>query len=409
MRRLQQLLLLLLLSLALVVLVPIIGSGEPVHRFETPLTAHEFLVELATGRGRPFVVSGAAADWPARGWTLCSLRATHGIKQVRNRRAERGEPLFGANGEFLGRYDPSDAEWEADARAWEADAGAMMDIDGCGGTDQTSRSSSGGGDGGGGGSGGGKGSESVHYISWQVRNASASALLQRDYTLPAFLQPFPASNVHANVGSGASDPNVTETLFIGTTTGESREPHVDYSCESTFSAQLSGVKLWRLRAPSDTKGVLYGDFKTATKTKQNVREGLATSLSPSSSTSVSSSSQSRQQRRPAWRRGVEYTTTLVPGDLIVWHPGWTHATEVLEAPSVSLSRLFSQPTPRSALSNYMAALQAHAEVHDSFTPCFDVWIRRAIEWKDRAAAPAVGSQQQQGDSIESDRRPSDEL
>lgn len=157
---------------------------------------------------------------------------------MRNRHIERGEAMFGEDGEFLGRYEPTDEEWHAMLEEWERDSGDDA------------------------------------YISWQVANSTASRLLQQGYGAPYFLAPYPASNV-SNSMPGGANPNVTETLFVGLQRGEAREAHVDYTCESAWSAQLSGSKRWLLRAPSDPLGVLAldleGDGATATRVEEEVQ------------------------------------------------------------------------------------------------------------------------------------------
>ena len=116
--------------------------------------------------GKPVVVRGAAADWPAlKGWSLASLRDRFG-SSVRNRVPDVGEPLFNEHGEVVARYDPAvHGESSADPSA---------------------------------------------HIQWQVRNSSISLELQHDYDTPAFLAGIQSKGVfdseHGNAPISQSVP-----------------------------------------------------------------------------------------------------------------------------------------------------------------------------------------------------------
>ena len=81
------------------------------------------------------------------------------------------------------------------------------------------------------------------HISWLNRDPATSRKLQESYDLPHFLE-----------GVGEKEG---EYFFIGQKTMQGRSKHIDYSCNSTWSAQILGRKLWRLYGPSHKESNIY--------------------------------------------------------------------------------------------------------------------------------------------------------
>lgn len=71
------------------------------------------------------------------------------------------------------------------------------------------------------------------------------------------------------------------------------------------------------------------------------------------------------------------------------HPGWTHSTEILDPPSLSLSVLFTQPIPTEHLRAHRPMFRRHTDQHGSFAHCFDVWQQRAHELTTRGHFPGT--------------------
>ena len=92
-------------------------------------------------------------------------------------------------------------------------------------------------------------------------------------------------------------------FFLGQKEGQGREKHIDYSCNSTWSAQLNGRKIWRLFSPSHAQSVL----RMETNFHIEGDEGEA------------------------------YETLLLPGEIIVWYPGWSHATYSIDEVNTAMS------------------------------------------------------------------------
>eukprot|EP00051_Salpingoeca_urceolata_P002992 m.54293 g.54293 ORF g.54293 m.54293 type:complete len:342 (+) comp12452_c0_seq1:123-1148(+) len=273
--------------------------AQPVQLQRYRQVSKQQALELLEQAQQPFVVEdvvrgGKDSDpWPLDHWTFNALIARFGSK-VRNRRIDIGEPMFGDKGEFLGLYNPTAEEW----------AQLNRDLD--------------------------ESDKDARHIAWQLRNMSDSEQLQTLYVPPYFLPSVPGN-------TNVSKHNARETVFIALDAGEAREPHIDFSCASVWSAQLHGKKRWTLRAPDDPEGVMS--------------QQLGTQLDP------------HQQPVPP------FEATLVPGDLLVWFPGWTHHTTVLEGPSVALSAEFAVPPPLGLVQRHRNLFDRHVQQLDSF----DCW------------------------------------
>lgn len=116
-----------------------------------------------------------------------------------------------------------------------------------------------------------------------------------------------------------------------------REPHVDFSCNSVWSAQLRGRKLWRFLPPDSG----------AVRRHLNTFEGTMWPL----------------------RGSVGFEVELYPGDIVIWGPGWTHGTSSQSPQSVALSVEFSDPKPTKYLEKHSALLHAHSQEFDSWAHC----------------------------------------
>ena len=75
-------------------------------------------------------------------------------------------------------------------------------------------------------------------------------------------------------------------------------------------------------------------------------------------------------------RDTSWTTILEPGDVLVWFPGWTHATQTLGTESVALSVEFAAPLPRAQVAEHAPLFRAHSAKFDSFTRCDAIWRER---------------------------------
>ncbi|EGD74941.1 hypothetical protein PTSG_07165 [Salpingoeca rosetta] len=276
------------------------GAGEETVFELTPETATPSRVEELVHQGIPFVIRGEASTWPAVGkWNLAWLKAKFG-RQVKNRHPDRGEALFDGDGTFAGYFDVSDEEWEAFLEAFEAEDAGQPNI------------------------------------AWQCRNASASEQLREDYKLPR-----PLAGLGQDAGDYVSEHGARETLFFALEKGEGREPHIDYSCNSAWSAQIQGEKEWRLWPPDHCQNHLF-------------TEGQA-------------------EDAPACTRAQPLRVVLRPGDVLFWYPGWMHATRAIAAPSLGLSREFFTPLPRVMLAEHDAIYRAHSAARASYTRCFKLW------------------------------------
>lgn len=158
-------------------------------------------------------------------------------------------------------------------------------------------------------------------------NNTISASLRKEYDQPAFLR-----------RSRNSDPDLgPEYFFVAQQPSDGREPHIDYACESVWSAQISGEKRWRLLPPD--AGVLDRDLGGIGG------QGGGTTAA----------------------RGLE--AVLRPGDVLVFYPGWTHGTETLSKKSLSMSKQFSDPSSPEMFRQYRDQLRAHSNKFNSFSSC----------------------------------------
>eukprot|EP00043_Microstomoeca_roanoka_P012560 m.121771 g.121771 ORF g.121771 m.121771 type:complete len:358 (-) comp15532_c0_seq2:1704-2777(-) len=251
-------------------------------------------------QGIPFVIREEALNWPALElWSLDSLRQRFG-KQVKNRHIDRGEAMFDESGAFLGYFDVSDEEWAAYLEAVEMEEARQKNI------------------------------------AWQCRNETASTLLRRDYRLPYFL---------ARLGQAENDyvseNGAHETLFFALSLHEGREPHIDYSCNNAWSAQITGAKEWRLWAPNHCDNHLYKE--------SGVNGSFECETAP------------------------PLRVLLNAGDVLFWYPGWMHATRAVEAESLGLSREFSSPIPIHMYTNYRQVYEQHSQKQNSYTRCIQKW------------------------------------
>ena len=264
------------------------GGNSAVPELESGrMTPERFAASSHATLGTPLVVRGAARGWPGmRLWSsLASLKASFG-EQIQNRMPDAGEPMFGDDGEFIGRFD---GELQADRTEEEEEA------------------------------------ETKRHISWLVLNETASAQLKQGY----------GSNSFLSTEDTLSGP---EYFFIGRANGQGREPHIDYDCASTWSAQIQGRKRWRLWPPDS--GVL----------------GLESSTSSSEGDAFDASTPG-------------FEAVLEPGDLIIWHAGWTHATDSLAAENVAMSKQFTHPAPTEMFRTYARQFRAHTAKFNSFASC----------------------------------------
>ena len=60
---------------------------------------------------------------------------------------------------------------------------------------------------------------------------------------------------------------------------------------------------------------------------------------------------------------------LRPGDVILWHPGWTHATHSFDGSSVALSKQFTKPAPTAMFERYAERFEVHNRRYESFAEC----------------------------------------
>ena len=120
-----------------------------------------------------------------------------------------------------------------------------------------------------------------------------------------------------------------------------REPHLDFSCNSTWSAQLKGRKRWRF-LPPDT-GAVHRHVADAAE---------AAGAQPWPVDGV-----------------VGFEVTLDAGDIVVWGPGWTHGTNALQSESVALSMEFDAPRPTALLAAHRTLLEAHSKLFHSWSHC----------------------------------------
>ena len=185
------------------------------------------------------------------------------------------------------------------------------------------------------------------HVSWLVRNETVSQELQQEYEVPSFLSPYQRKGVFV------SERNGSEYIFTGLQHGQGRELHVDYrfayiaslkqfhcgSCNSVWSAQITGTKRWRLLSPDHPRNVM------------RMEAGGIESAGP----------------------GEAYEAVLLPGDVIVWYAGWTHGTFALEAPTLALSVEFLEPAPRANAARHAALFRAHSELRGSYTSCLRSW------------------------------------
>ena len=141
------------------------------------------------------------------------------------------------------------------------------------------------------------GADSSDHISWLVLNETISAELRSEYSLPGFISP------EDGVAAGP------EYFFIGQRPGHGREPHIDYSCENIWSAQIVGRKRWRLLPPDG--GVLAAEVVAAGAAARDECGAVST---------------------------AGYEAVLEPGDILVWYPGWTHGTAAVDGASLALSK-----------------------------------------------------------------------
>ena len=179
---------------------------------------------------------------------------------------------------------------------------------------------------------GGDGGDEGEHVSWLVLNETASAALKRSYG-----------------GFGALTPAATlagpEYFFIAQAAGQGREPHIDYVCASTWSAQIQGTKRWRLWPPD--QGVMGRESRVPADPGA-ARPGLDGALEATS---------------------AFLETVLRPGDVILWHPGWTHATHSFDGDSVALSKQFAEPTPAEMFEQYAERFEVHNRRYESFAEC----------------------------------------
>ena len=261
------------------------GGNTAVPELESGrITPERFAASSLATMGTPLVVRGAARGWLGmRLWSsLASLKASFG-EQIQNRMPEAGEPMFGDDGEFVGRFDE-----EVQVRTYAGDGTA-------------------------------------DHISWLVLNETASAQLKQGY----------GSNSILSTEDTLSGP---EYFFVGRASGQGREPHIDYDCASTWSAQIQGRKRWRLWPPDS--GVL--GFESSTSSSE---EDVFDASTPG------------------------FEAVLEPGDLIIWHAGWTHATDSLAEENVAMSKQFTHPAPTEMFRTYARQFRVHTAKFNSFTSC----------------------------------------
>ena len=268
------------------------------------LTAVEFARKYAT-QGRPLVVRGAMGDWNVNGgygWSPHDFRERF-PGEVHNRRPFVGEELFN-DGEFAGLFTQEMFDSMKDQiPAFDA-------------ADFLSRK----------------------HISWRNENPEVSKWLLKDaYKPPLFVRPF------QGVTSG------WEYFFFGQDTGQGREMHIDYSCNSTWSMQVIGRKIWRLYSPLHPSSVFYQE-----------------TLSESSNKDYADGEE-----------GVAYEVVLNPGDVIVWYPAYAHETYQLDENSTALSVEFRLPPPTAYLQKHKKRFELHSKKYHSFTRCFPLWDERA--------------------------------
>jgi len=280
----------------------------------------EFTLETITAEvfagyaraGRPLVVRGAALAWPAVGsWTLQSLRAKFG-RQVSNRQLEEGEAMFDLNGMWVGVGDGTRPDGLDDGQP-----GGLADR---------------------------------FHVSWLVRNATASQMLKEDYRPFPFLPP-------------ASDNAVLqgpEFVFMAMQRAEGREPHVDFSCNNVWSAQLAGTKRWRFLDPT------IGAVSRHLERHSSSRSAHAHTRAP---THPHASAKGPSPPPPPGETPLGFEATLLPGDVVFWYPGWTHGTTAATASSVALSVEFKEPAPVDYISRHRHLLQEHTNVFDSWGMC----------------------------------------
>ena len=284
-----------LVGLVIVVLLVVnSGNATEIERVSS-LTPQQFLCRFALA-GRPFILEGGASKWPAmHRWTLAWFQEQFG-DAVRNRQIRPGEAVFDEDGSNQGVYEPASAELPLQTATGE------------------------------------------HYISWLVTDEAIAAVLRSDYEIPAFLEGLQRHGEYVSEGQGK------EYLFIGQASAQGREPHVDYSCNNVWSAQLQGRKIWRFLPPNATSGVLFPEAHDVPRSSLQQEDQLV--------------------------------GTLLPGDIVVWYPGWTHATETLDDTSVALSVEFAVPPPIDMLRQNRAVFLEHGRRYGSFSPCEQQWGNR---------------------------------
>lgn len=145
---------------------------------------------------------------------------------------------------------------------------------------------------------------------------------------------------HHHIASHHITPqhNHNPTRYMHPPPKKGREPHVDFSCSSVWSAQLRGRKLWRFLPPDSGA----------------VRRHLSTT---------------RTQTRWPLPGAVGLEVVLEPGDIVAWGPGWTHGTSSKSAESVALSVEFADPTPTTYLETHGTLLRAHSQEFQSWSHC----------------------------------------
>ena len=157
------------------------------------------------------------------------------------------------------------------------------------------------------------------HVSWLNRNPRISNVLKQSYELPyffrglaeyasgecvsfAFYCPVSFLLISSNF-LNFSNTHCLRYFFLGQQETQGREKHIDYSCNSTWSAQLNGRKIWRLFSPSHPQSVLLEESGADNQGDD----------------------------------GEAYETLLMPGEIIVWYPGWSHSTYAVDEVNTAMS------------------------------------------------------------------------
>lgn len=288
------------------------------------LTREDFINEYAV-HGKPVVVIDGIHDWDSTNvqlWTATSLNKLF-PNEVNNRQSAEGEELFDASGKYMSREDRN------------------VEVDGTGNSIESNKNSKellkqile-------------KAQEKVwtqrEHISWLNLNKDVSEVLKESYRSPYFFR-------------GLAEYSSGEYFFLGQRGRQGREKHIDYTCNSTWSVQLNGRKIWRLYSPSHPLSQLRTETEGFTDFDHSAHPATA------------------------------YETLLKPGEIIVWFPGWSHETFAVDEINSAMSSEFRLPPPTLYFEKYDKLFRAHGKEYQSFDRCLPLWKQRERVFREMEA------------------------